>query len=774
MPILWDTEKWVRKRVLMGGTGVGVQQASFSPDGSMILSTFTDGSMLIWNTDSFNLEWKITLQINISPATNYVSTNGHVLRSSYFAMSTDGEIVAYGGITSSLFVWNLTEKKLLHEVIIPVFQDKYINQIEFIGDTKVVALSSSTGDVILIDTVDAKYVGQLQDAPSKTFAFTYDGQIFASITSKNRALLTYTPTRDLVEEMVGVSEELEAIVSAKVRSTSPEPIVHAPTFDASKPREFAKTQKIKFTPSSLANGSIGGKVSGEDGRVVMIETGDRKTLYDLVEERKGQFRLMSKRLNHYLTHFGCFPDKYRPLIWRFLLHLPENRDSYESLMSKSTHPALKGFREKFPLKSERLARSLERVISGLAYWSPVFENLDYLPNMIFPFVKLLVNDTFSCFELIMTILLNYCQKWWEYYPNPPIECMDILEDLLAIHDRDLLAHLTAHKITSQVYGWLMMQTFFSEVLTAKEWLVAWDHILASKSPGFLYYFAAAYCIYFRKALMNLTRLDDFKYFFTRPNPCKIEKIVAMAQNIQRSTPASFSANSYFKPFEPVSKGDYPVFNAFPSFIVNYQTKLRDKIRKEEEEYMIKKKVTEEISRLQDELRRDKRAWETTDWKMTEMVEKWWESMVQEESSHAERRFRLNALEKTKRAQALHQIGDARQEMIDNHNKGTQRHVNLMSKAVGVNRRLLERDVDEAMMNTRFSEIENEWMQRKEDLNNVRQNLVQLEKMRLERLLKNIRKVGVSKDELLQELEKKGVQLDNRVQGVENALGTQDI
>ena len=148
-------------------------------------------------------------------------------------------------------------------------------------------------------------------------------------------------------------------------------------------------------------------------------------------------------------------------------------------------------------------------MSALAYWSPVFENLDYLPNMVFPFVKVFLGDTFSGFEAVITVIVNWCQKWWEYYPNPPLECLDVLEDILAYHDKDLLDHLIRFKATSQVYGWLMIQNMFSEVLMAKDWMTVWDHFLM-KDPSFMYNFAVAYLIYFRRSIMAISKAEDFK------------------------------------------------------------------------------------------------------------------------------------------------------------------------------------------------------------------------------------------------------------------------
>ena len=131
-----------------------------------------------------------------------------------------------------------------------------------------------------------------------------------------------------------------------------------------------------------------------------------KTFYQLVESKEESTSFNRSKLRGFLNYYGEYPAQYRTLIWRFLLKLPENRGAYEALLDQGTHPSFKGFRKKFPLKSDRLARSMERMLSCLAFWSPIFENLDYLPSLVFPFVKLYMSDMFSCLEIIMTILSN--------------------------------------------------------------------------------------------------------------------------------------------------------------------------------------------------------------------------------------------------------------------------------------------------------------------------------------------------------------------------------
>ncbi len=79
-----------------------LQQASFSPTGDHILTSFFDGTILIWKTDTFQMQWKIRLE-------NYLAKFGsldwkdlrtitNLYRTTSFACSANGEVFAYGGL----------------------------------------------------------------------------------------------------------------------------------------------------------------------------------------------------------------------------------------------------------------------------------------------------------------------------------------------------------------------------------------------------------------------------------------------------------------------------------------------------------------------------------------------------------------------------------------------------------------------------------------------------------------------------------------------------
>ena len=48
------------------------------------------------------------------------------------------------------------------------------------------------------------------------------------------------------------------------------------------------------------------------------------------------------------------------------------------------------------------------------------------------------------------VSVNWCQHWFEYFPNPPINVLSMVENVLGHHDRYLLQHFVTYGVTSQV------------------------------------------------------------------------------------------------------------------------------------------------------------------------------------------------------------------------------------------------------------------------------------------------------------------------------------
>ncbi|OBS67011.1 hypothetical protein A6R68_04445, partial [Neotoma lepida] len=254
--------------------------------------------------------------------------------------------------------------------------------------------------------------------------------------------------------------------------------------------------------------------------------------------------LNKKRLQILLKGYGEYPTKY-------------------SLVDKGTHVAYLNLQKKYPIKSRKLLRILQRTLSALAHWSAIFSDTPYLPLLAFPFVKLFQNNQLICFEVVATLIINWCQHWFEYFPNPPINILAMIENVLAFHDKELLQHFIDRDVTSQLYAWPLLETLFSEVLTREEWLRLFDNVF-SNHPSFL--------------LMTV-------YFFHHRNNLDINVVIREVYRLMETTPADIHPGSMLGAFAALTKGQYPIFNQYPKFIVDYQTQERERIRNDELDFL---------------------------------------------------------------------------------------------------------------------------------------------------------------------------------------------
>lgn len=293
---------------------------------------------------------------------------------------------------------------------------------------------------------------------------------------------------------------------------------------------------------------------------------------------------ISLKLAKILKCYNEYPARYRMFIWKTLLKLPENYESYASLVERGTHPAFLDLAKKYPLKSQKCIRLLERTLSALAHWSSIFAECDYLPLLIFPFVKLFQNNQVVCFEIVATLIFNWCQYWFEFFPNPPMNVLNMIENLLAYHDRSLLEHFMRYRITCQIYGWSLLETIFSEVFSKNEWQILFDNIF-SNHPGFLLYLVVAYSICNRTTLTQVKEIDDARYFYRHRNPLSVHHLLQEANRMMKTTPNDIDPCKLLKNFEPLSKGTYPVFNKRPRFITDYQNIEKTKILQQEINYL---------------------------------------------------------------------------------------------------------------------------------------------------------------------------------------------
>ncbi|XP_054416822.1 TBC1 domain family member 31 isoform X5 [Pongo abelii] len=517
------------------------------------------------------------------------------------------------------------------------------------------------------DTLFCKY--QLPAPPEsssilyKVFAVTRDGRILAAGGKSNHLHLWCLEARQLFR-IIQMPTKVRAIRHLEFLPDS---------FDAGSnqpPPPLVKViedlPKNKLSSSDLKRKVTSGRVQQPaKSRESKIQT--RILKQDLTgdfESKKNELPdgLNKKRLQILLKGYGEYPTKYRMFIWRSLLQLPENHTAFSTLIDKGTHVAFLNLQKKYPIKSRKLLRVLQRTLSALAHWSVIFSDTPYLPLLAFPFVKLFQNNQLICFEVIATLIINWCQHWFEYFPNPPINILSMIENVLAFHDTELLQHFIDHDITSQLYAWPLLETVFSEVLTREEWLKLFDNIF-SNHPSFLLMTVVAYNMCSRVPLLNCNLKDDFEFFFHHRNNLDINVVIRQVYHLMETTPTDIHPDSMLNVFVALTKGQYPVFNQYPKFIVDYQTQERERIRNDELDYLRERQTVEDMQAKVDQQRVEDEAWYQKQELLRKAEETRREMLLQEEEKMIQQRQRLAAVKRELKVKEMHLQDAARRRFL---------------------------------------------------------------------------------------------------------------
>ncbi|XP_004373085.1 TBC1 domain family member 31 [Trichechus manatus latirostris] len=631
---LWDLDTFQRKRKLNIRQSVGIQKVFFLPLSNTILSCFKDNSVFAWECDTLFCKYQLPAPPESSSILYKV-----------FAVTRDGRILAAGGKSNHLHLWCLEAKQLFSIIQMPT-KVRAIRHLEFLpdgfdaGSNQVLGVLSQDGIMRFINIQTCKLlfeIGSLDEGISSSVISPH-GRYIASI-MENGSLNIYS-VQALTQEI----------------NKPPPPLV----------KVIEDLPKSKLNSSDLKMKVTSGRVQRPTkSRESKIQT--RILKQDLTgnfENKENELSdgLNKKRLQILLKGYGEYPMKYRMFIWRSLLQLPENHTAFSSLVDKGVHVAFLNLQKKYPIKSRRLLRVLQRTLSALAHWSAIFSDTPYLPLLAFPFVKLFQNNQLICFEVIATLIVNWCQHWFEYFPNPPINILSMIENVLAFHDKELLQHFMDRDITSQLYAWPLLETLFSEVLTREEWLKLFDNVF-SNHPSFLLMAVVAYNICSRAPLLNCNLKDDFEYFFHHRNNLDITVVIREVYHLVDTTPTDIHPESMLDVFVALTKGQYPVFNQYPKFIVDYQTQERERIRNDELDYLRERQTVEDMQAEVDQQRAEDEAWYQKQELLRKAEETRREILFREEEKMLEQRQRLAAVKRELKRKEIHLQDAARRRFL---------------------------------------------------------------------------------------------------------------
>jgi len=264
-------------------------------------------------------------------------------------------------------------------------------------------------------------------------------------------------------------------------------------------------------------------------------------------------------------------------------------------------------------------------------------------------------------------MVNWCQKWFEFFPNPPLTILGIIETILSHNDRHLVEHFVKVNVTTQEYAWPLMQTLFSEVLTKDDWLKLWDNIF-SNHPSFPIFFIVAYLIANRQILLSTKDIDDFKFFFHHRNAVDVSAVIKDAYRFLESTPEDIHPKRMIGDFSPLTKGQYPIFDKYPKFVVDYLIQERERIRQDEVEYLRQKQMTLDLQREAENTRKEEEAFYRQQELMIGAEQQRRSMIINEEKKLADQRTRLQAMKREIALRELKLLDAVRRKFMNHQQK----------------------------------------------------------------------------------------------------------
>ncbi|NWS14728.1 TBC31 protein, partial [Pachyramphus minor] len=673
---LWDLDTFQRIRKLNVRQSVGIQKVFFLPLSNTILSCFKDNTVFAWEFDTLHCKYQLPSPVE-----------GSVLLYKVFAVTRDGRTLVAGGKSSHLHLWCLESKQLIRIIQMPE-KVRAVRHLEFLpdsfdgGSNQVLGVLSQDNIMRFINIETCKLlfdIGSPEEGIS-TAVISPNGRYIASV-------------------MENGSLNLYSVQALTQEGNKPPPSMFKAVQDGSKCTSETNKLIMKVTPGR-SEGPWKSKGSKIQTRLLKLQ--GNASLENKENELPGG--LNKKRLQALLKGFGEYPAKYRMFVWRSLLQLPENHLAFSSLIDKGTHSAFVNIHNKYPIKSRKLLRVLQRTLSALAHWSAIFAETPYIPLLAFPFVKLFQNNPLICFEVVATVVVNFCQHWFEYFPNPPVNVLSMMENVLAYHDKELLQHLIKYNVTSQVYAWPLLETLLSEVLTREEWLKVFDNIF-SNHPSYFLMIVVAYIICSRAPLLQCNQAVDFEYFFHHRNNLEITAVIKEAYRLMEATPLDIHPQRMLEDFIPLTKGQYPIFNKYPKFIVDYQAQERERIRQDEMEYLKERQLAHESEAKAEKQKAEDEAWYQKQKLLREAEEQRRKMLLEEEERLAEQRQRLAAMKRELKVKELQLLDASRRRFLNYQQDQLQRELKRLDDEIARKASMREQETAAALQDVEVQRME---------------------------------------------------------------------
>ena len=217
-----------------------------------------------------------------------------------------------------------------------------------------------------------------------------------------------------------------------------------------------------------------------------------------------------KTLQETLIGCGSYPDSARKYIWRYLLSLPNNKNQFFIFSGKGIHPLYSNIEKVFPINENQMLIRLQKICSLISFWSYDIGKINYLPKIIFPFLKCFPGDDIFVFETIMALLYSIYKYFFEFYPNFPLTHIKLIEEIIKKETNGLIQKIFSYiNIPLNELIWRMVKLLFSESFKKNDWLSLLDFLITyNHRPEMILYFCSAFFILSKNDISSELKLNQ--------------------------------------------------------------------------------------------------------------------------------------------------------------------------------------------------------------------------------------------------------------------------
>ena len=174
------------------------------------------------------------------------------------------------------------------------------------------------------------------------------------------------------------------------------------------------------------------------------------------------YRAALKKHQTFLSKFKTFPQQSRKAIWVQLLQLPLNHQHFRQL----TKP--------YPLLPEHtLDKQVSFIVAALTRLYPDLGN-QWLPGLVYPFVRLFKEDAIAAFQVSLTFILNWFRPIFEDYPNSSKSIMNFCSRQL----RNLEKKINSFDYPLSAIIQPVLLVALTDVLNKQQTIEVYDYLVA--------------------------------------------------------------------------------------------------------------------------------------------------------------------------------------------------------------------------------------------------------------------------------------------------------